>query len=251
MNTIARLAAATALTSILAACGGGGGTSGPDPHTPPPTDPSPDPTPRSTDTEDLIEFVQNGNMIRLDDGVSRRTRSFTQDGEAGTVAVDRLAGTDFGLVQYRLGNDVHIYRLTGEPVQSMTLPSGFYNGPLSMDYRFDGNSGWAAMSGEVNFALDFETGALAIGGIAGNDDHSISIFGDTTVVGNRFETDDVTLRLRDVQREGEFIRDENGRMHGIAVSEDGNPAIFGLIDSDGNPSGFMLRGGYSAIIFDD
>lgn len=248
MTTALRLSATAALVALLSACGGGGGTSSPNPTTPPPAQNT---GPASTSTADLITFAQGGSATQLDAGVSRQTRNFTQNGLSGTVSVDRLAGTDFGLVQYRLGNDVSIYRLTGEVVSSMTLPSGFYNGPLAMNYRFDANSGWSVVQGEVNLVLNFETGELAIGGIASNEAHSIEIFGDAIVVNNEFVTTDATLRLRDAAAGGTFIRDEIGSVSGIAVSEGDNSAIFGLVDSTGNATGFEAVGGFTAILFLD
>lgn len=248
MNTALRLSATTALVALLSACGGGGGTSSPNPVTPPPAQNT---GPASTSTADLISFAQGGSATQLDGGVSRQTRNFTQDGRSGTVSVDRLAGTDFGLVQYRVGNDVSIYRLSGEVVSNMTLPSGFYNGPLTMNYRFDANSGWAVVQGEANLALNFETGELAIGGIASNGSHSIELFGDATVVNNAFANADTTLRLRDAAAGGTFIRDETGSVSGIAVAEGDNSAIFGLVDSAGNATGFEASGGFTAILFQD
>ena len=248
MNTTTRFLGATALLLVLAACGGGGGSSGPSPVTPPPADP----TPTGTTTRELVAFVNDGgHTTELDAGVTRRTRGFIQDGQNGTVAVDRVAGTDIGLVQYRLGDDVFIYRLTGEPVASMSMPSGIYNGPLDMNYRMDGDANWAVMAGQVNLALDFETGEIAIGGMATDRNHSIELFGDAQIVDNQFTDTNTTLRLRNAGRGGTLIRDEVGTVRGMAVSHEGNQAIFGLVDAMNDDNGFRVRGGFTATLDQD
>lgn len=246
MNTLLRITASTALVATLAACGGGGGTSSPAPVTPPPAQTV---APTSTSTADLISFAQSGSLTTLDEGVTRRTRGFTQDGRSGVVVVDQLAGSDIGLVQYRLGNNVSIYRLTGEPVTTAVLPSGTYNGPLDMNYRFDSNSNWSVASGEINLALNFETGELAIGGIASSQNSVIELFGDANVVNNAFADNSTTVRLRD--ENGVFIRDEVGSVSGVLAESNGNQAIFSLVESTGNATGFEAQGGGTAILFRD
>lgn len=246
MTNITRLLSASAVIALLSACGGGGGTSGPRPTTPAPT------APASTSTADLVAFVGSGaTQTTLDSGVTRRTRNFTEGGAVGTVAVDRLAGTDIGLVQYRLGDDVFIYRLTGEPVASMTLPSGAYNGPLDMNYSLDGGTSWSAMSGEANLSLDFATGEVGIGGIASDSKTSIELFGDAVLVDNRFIDTGTTLRLRDAAAGGTFVRDETGTVQGVAASHNGNQAIFGLVDGVNAATGFQASGGFTATAYPD
>ncbi len=246
MTTILRLLSASAAVALLSACGGGGGTSSPSPTTPPPSSTAP----ASTSTADLVAFVGSGaTQTTLDSGVTRRARNFSQDGKSGTVAVDRLAGTDIGLVQYRLGNDVFVYRLTGEPVASMTLPSGAYNGPLDMNYTLNGGDTWRVMSGEANLALDMATGSVAIGGIAGNNRHSIEMFGDADLVDNRFVDRNTTLRLRNQEQGGTFMRDETGTVRGVTASHNGNQAIFGTVAGANETSGFEARGGFTATLF--
>lgn len=245
MTYFIRLATSASVLALLAACGGGGGTSSPSPTTPPPADP----VPASTSTADLIAFASGGASETLDAGVTRQTRSFVQGNQAGVVAVDSLEGTDLGLVQYRLGNDVFIYRLTGEQMASVTMPSGTYSGPLDMNYRFDAGSGWSVLSGDATLALNFETGDVAIGGMASNSQHSIELFGDAVLVGNSFADTNTILRLRDAAAGGSFIRDEAGTVSGLVGSSGGNQAIFGTVESVGAASGFEAGGGFAATLF--
>lgn len=244
MNLSLRSTAGVLLIATLAACGGGGGGE----NAPRPI-PDPVPTdqpPASTSNRDLIAFASQGASQTLAPGVTRSTRGFTENGVAGTVAVDRIAGSNHGLIQYRLGDDVFIYRISGQPVASVTMPSGNYNGPMNLNYRLDANSNWSVMSGEVNLHLDFTTGELLMGGIAtGDDGYGIEIFGDARVVGGAFETDDVIVRLR---QNGAHIRDENGNAEGIVISNDGNHAIFGLIGADNDINGFRMRGGFTGTL---
>lgn len=246
MTTVLRATMATSLIALLSACGGGGGSSGPSPAPQPPVSTGPS----STSTRALINFAQDGGQVTtLDNGVTRQTRLFQDGNTAGVVSVDRLAGTDIGLVQYRLGDDVFIYRLTGDPVASMSLPTGSYNGPLTLNYRFDDASNWRVVAGEVNLFLDFQSGDLAIGGLASNGIHSIELFGDAILEGGRFATDETTVRLRDAAGGGAMIRDEIGTVAGIAASHEGNQAIFGLVDGQNPDNGFAVEGGFTATLW--
>lgn len=240
-----RVTASALLLASLAACGsGGGGTSTPTP-TPPPVEEQP----ASTSNRDLIDFASRGSSETLAPGVTRRSRAFAEDGVAGSVTVDRIAGSNHGLIQYRLGDDIFIYRLTGQPVANITAPSGNYNGPMNLNYRLDASSNWSVMSGEVNMLLDFESGELLIGGIASNDSgYGIEIFGDAQVVNGAFETDDMIVRLREG---GVFLRDETGNAEGMIVSNDDRHAIFGLIGSENLENGFAMEGGFTGVLFRD
>lgn len=249
--TAPRMATAMALILGLSACGGGGGAD--IASTPPATRPAPTtptaptaPTAPSTEISSLIAFAADGGALtQLQGGITRQTRTFTSNGTPGVVAVDRLAGTDVGLVQYRLGSDVFLYSLTGSPVGTASLPTGNFFGPLALNYRFDQNSGWSVMTGDANLHLDMTTGTVLLGGIATDNVRNLELFGEAALVNGRFETNGATLRLRDAPT-GMFIRDEVGTVTGIASSQDGNHAVFGTLSGANPTNGFQLNGGFAA-----
>lgn len=237
-----RTGAALAILFGLSACGGGGATT----SMPPATNPPAPTAPSSTQVNDLITFAaEGGTLSTLQTGVTRQTRTFTSNGTPGVVAVDRLAGTDVGLVQYRLGSDVFLYSLTGDPVGMASLPSGTFSGPLALNFRLDQNSGWTVMAGDANLSLNMATGRVGLGGIATDFVHSVELFGEANLVDGRFQTDAATLRLRDAAGGGMFIRDETGSVAGTANSQGGNHAIFGTLAGNNPSNGFQLNGGFT------
>ncbi|MBB4209324.1 hypothetical protein [Roseinatronobacter bogoriensis] len=251
----------------LMACGGGSSTNNGGYTQNPPQDAPPSGgsqqtsnVPASTSNEDLIAFAAGGTSrpvggTTIDGEVTRQQRNFTdENGVRGTVAVDRLNGTDFGLIQYRLGNDIWIYRIDGEPVASHTLPGGRYVGNWDINYKFDHDTPWDIASGDFGMTLNIADGTVAIGGMAANARHSVEIFADANVVNNAFGADDVTYLsyiLRDQSVGGVFVRRERDEgdfaVSGSGfVNDNGDAAFFGNTSANNPATGFEMEGGFAA-----
>lgn len=244
--TAPRMAAAIGLLFGLSACGGGGGgnIASTPPATNPPATTAPTAPAPSAQVNELIAFAADGgDVMQLQGGITRQIRGFNVNGTPGFVSVDRLAGTNAGLVQHRQGNDVFLYSLTGNPVGVANLPTGNFFGPMALNYRFDQNSGWSVMVGNANLNLDIATGAVTLGGMATDNFRDMELVGNATLVNGRFETDGATFRLRDAST-GTIIRNETGTVTGIAASEAGNHAMFGVLSGTNPTNGFQLNGGF-------
>jgi hypothetical protein len=223
---------------LLSACGGGGGSVGPAPS---------QPSPAAIDVASLVAFAsENPDSTTTTRGVVRQTRQFEEGGRSGVVVLDQLAGSDVGLVQYRLGNDVFVYSTTGEPVAGAAMPGGTYSGTMDMNYTFDSASAPGVLTGDVGMNLDIATGMVSMSSLASNANHSIEVFGDAALVDNAFTMTNANAVLRDQANGGVFVRNETVTVDGIAATNANGSAMFGTVEGFNAGTGFAVEGGFAA-----
>jgi hypothetical protein len=195
----------------------------------------------------LIAFAsENPDSTSNTRGVVRQSRAFEDGGRSGIVIVDTLEGSDVGLVQYRLGNDVFVYSTTGAPVAGAAMPGGTYSGTMNMNYTFDSASAPGVLTGDVGLNLDIATGMVSMSSLASNANHSIEVFGDAALVGNAFTMTNTTAVLRDQSAGGTFVRNETVNVDGIAATSASGSAMFGTVEGVNAGTGFSVNGGFAA-----
>lgn len=219
--------------TLTAACGGGpdGGTSIPVLN--------PAPVPASNSSSDLLAFVSEGTESTNADGVVTVSRNYA----GGSVSYQSITGSNAGLLNYTGENGTAEYRVNGTAVPNIVVGSAGYNGPMEMSYRTSANGPYSVATGEFNAVVDFNNSTVAIGGIAGNGQNNIEIFGDTAIVNGAVSDTDTVIRLRDGQ--GQFITDYEGSIDGIFTNGDnGLDAIVGTVSA--SDTNFDLHGGFIA-----
>lgn len=236
---------ALVIVSLLSACGGssgGGGNSGGG-STPPP---AVDTGPASRSSADLLDYVLDGgsevyNYHSDRNNITRMQRSTTIDGEQVVVTVDQLAGGSNGLIQYRSGDDVTVYKLDDTLVASTNTPDGQYNGTFDVSYSVDGGATWTNGTGDAGVVLDTTSGEAHFGGMASNtssagDLTSVEYYSTSDLVDGQFVDNAASV----VYREDGFTAGRyEGELSGM-VLDDGVVGIVGANSGD-----FQASGGFT------
>ena len=256
-----KLTALLLTVSMLSACGGGGGG---DPVDPPPVDPTPTLPTRDSTIADKMAFAEKGsktvmNWVQDPDShayfAAPASSNYTAVGTPWNrirncsngvcVQIDRLAGSDIGLVQYTNGSQDFIYDLAGKPVSNITLPSGQYNGPLEIRYRRTADGQWMLGTGDMGISLDMANGEALFGGIvdykaSDGSDSSIEIYADGTVKNGELIDNGTTVH---VNRSGVDQQTLTGEIGGYLSHGTNADAIIGTVEAASN-SGFQMTGGF-------
>ncbi|MCW3782542.1 hypothetical protein [Defluviimonas salinarum] len=199
--------------------------------------------PASTSPADLIAFAMNGGTTSvISHGVERTVRYAEVNGELATVLVDKVPGAGYGLIQYRVGDDMTLYKID-ESAVATALPAGDYLGNFDVTYRMDGTSAWQDGHGDIGLGLDPVTGTVTYGSMASAADTSVEFYGTATYANGAFSDNGATVVLR---QDGNFVRHEAGSLNGIMVGDSLNSAAIGTVSATNAVTGFAAEGGFTA-----
>ncbi|WP_226562636.1 hypothetical protein [Salipiger thiooxidans] len=234
------------VVAMLSACGGssGGGANPGGDGTPTPVEP--DTGPASASSSDLLDYVLDGgsqvyNYHSNRNNITRMQRSTTVDGEQVVVTVDQLAGGSNGLIQYRNGDDLTIYKLDDTLVASTNTPDGQYNGAFDVNYSVDGGTTWEVGTGDAGATINTSTGEANFGGMATSNREdgsfsSIEYYSTSDLVDGQFVDNAASVVHReDGGTQGLY----EGTLNGM-VLDDGIVGIVG-----GNNRDFQASGGFT------
>ncbi|WP_411839930.1 hypothetical protein [Paracoccus sp. ME4] len=238
-----------ALVAILglAACGGGGGSNGG--TTTPPTRPVVE-RPASNSTADLVAFAAGGRSTSAYsdiDGVSAKTRSYTQGGVDRDVTYARNGDT--GLLT-ATGNGTRYEVVGADPNGS--VGSAYYTGNISGSYKVAGGQEVQIVSGASVAAInvDVATGKANMGAdmwgtrtTGKNDVMGIGLAASGGVVnGNTVVWNDAkVIEMRDAG----VVRTGNTADMTTVFSDDAR-TVFGTIKGGDMTSGFGVNAGFIA-----
>lgn len=253
-DTLLKISTLGVLSTLVSACGGGGGSvSEVSPSAPPPNGPASGSGLASTEIADLIRFADAGTRTDMNfrtNTANGWTRSRNCDGQA-CVTVDRVPGAETaGLVVYQNGDEVFIYDVFGSELATMDVPDGIYNGLLTANYRVGSDGDWVATVGEMNISLDMTAGTAAIGGILpytspdGVSNSSIQFFGDADLVDGEFTDPDMRVL---VNSGNPSFFETTATTSGLLITGDDGAAILGTVEANGDPGALLLEGGYAAM----